>query len=465
MKKYIFTLILLLVASLTAAQSPKDLRFPTLEFDPPEVERFTLDNGIVVHFLENHDLPVVTATALFKGGAVQDPENKSGLASLTARLIRSGGAGVMSPEQLDDTLDFIAASISSGNDEEYMTIDMNTLKKNADNIFNIYCSVISQPLFDSAKMELEISNKKEQIRRQNDHPGDVTRRVYYETVFSGHPYGYYPTLTSIDNITRNDILNYYNHFYAPDNCILAISGDLTMPELKSILASTFAEWEGQSKAINVPPRVEASYEPGVYYAERDINQAHIRFGHLCMDTKNPDRYAMEIVNFAMGGGGFISRMTGQVRTTAGLAYSVGTYVYNRPYRGTLFAYCQTKAESMSAAIDMMLEIMRNVKENGITAEEMETAHESIINGYVFNYDTPAKYVKQKAFLELMDFPADQMQIDLDAFQKVTLEDCNRVAAKYIEPDKLAFVITGNKKLFDKPLSTYGPVHEVSMDIK
>jgi len=113
----------------------------------------------------------------------------------------------------------------------------------------------------------------------------------------------------------------------------------------------------------------------------------------------------------------------------------------------------------------MLDIMAEVKANGITAEEMELAKESIINGYVFSYDTPAGLVNAIATLELRGFPADQLQKDLEAYQAVTLEKCNEVAQKYLDTKNIAIVIVGNDKLFDKPLDTFGPVTRVPMEIK
>lgn len=461
----VYALVIISLALAAFAVNPRDMKFSPLEFKPPEPIRFVTDNGMVVFFLEDHQLPVLAASALFHGGSAYDPPEKSGLAEITARLLRSGGAGDRNPDQVDIDLDFVGASISSSSLGDDLTVSMRTLKKDAELIFEIFFDIIMKPMFDSEKVALEISNKKDRIRRQNDDPYPITRRIFYETVYTGHAYGLYPTLSSMDNIRRADIIAQHKRYYAPDNCILAISGDMTLKEIKNVLDGYLGSWKKTGIKIENPPMATMQYKPGVYYAEKDINQAHIRFGHLCMDIKNPDRYAMDVMNFILGGGGFVSRLMNQVRTSAGLAYSVGSYVYNRPFMGNFFLYCQTKADAMSRAMQMMLDIVDDVRENGITQEEIELSKESLISNYVFNYDTPRKIVNGKAYLEFRGFPLDQLEKNIEAYQSVTLEDCSRVAEKYINPKNIAIIITGNKEMFDKPLDTFGPVTEVPMKIE
>lgn len=464
MNTILYSLCLILLTVSLFAVNPRDMKFDALNFKPEEPVRFTTDNGMIVYFYEDHQLPVMSATAYFNGGSVHDPDNKIGLSAITAAVMRSGGAGKRSPDQVDSDLDYVAASVSIVASDEYFSGSVSSLIADIDLGFEIFSDILISPSFDPEKLNLELANTKERIRRRLDSPGDVTRWVYYRTVYQGHPYGSYPSLTTMDNITIDDVKNNHRRFFSPDNCIMAVSGDLTLEELKSKLRKYFSSWNKSGQKIPSAPHTSPEYRPGVYYAERDINQVHLRFGFQCLDSKNPDRYAMNIMNFALGGGGFISRMTNRVRTTAGLAYSVGTYFYNRPLGGNLFGYCQTKAENMSEAAQMMLDIIEEVKSGGITEEELNTARESIVNSFVFNYDTPDKVVSARALLELQGFPPDHLEKGLKAYQKVTLKDCNRVAKKYLNTDIMVFVITGNKEMFDRPPDTFGPVTEASLDL-
>jgi len=466
MKKVIlFGAFIMMLAVSASAVNPRDMTFSEIEFDAPEPERWVADNGMVIFFLEDHQLPVLIAHVVIRGGEVYDPEDKVGLASITASLIRSGGAGERTPEQVDADLDFVGAGISSSAADEGLTFDVRALRKDVDQVFSIFADMLIDPKFDSAKTALEISNRKDRILRQNDDPGSITRRVYYQTVFTGHPYGRYATLATTDKISRADIIAQHAKFYSPDNCILAISGDMSSDEAHALIDKYLGAWKSSGFKPEPVPQAIPQFKPGVYYAEKEMNQAHIRFGHLCMDDKNPDRYAMEIMNFVLGSGGFSSRLTKQVRTTAGLAYGVGSYNYLRPLMGTYFGYCVTRPDAMGQATKMMFDIIDEVKKNGITAEEMEIARDATINSFIFNYDTPAQVVISKAYMEYNGFPLDQMERALVNYKAATLEDCNRVAREYLDTENIVIIFTGNKELFDMQPEEFGPVTNVSMEIK
>ena len=464
--KYLFiALAVLLIAASVFAQNPRDLKFSELKFNPAEPVRFTTDNGMTVYFLEYHELPVVTLTAYFHGGEVYDPADKTGLSELTAQLIRTGGAGKRTADQVDQDLDFIGATIGSNSDNDMLSMYMRVLKKDAPVGFEILSDMMIRPAFAQDKLAMEASNKQDEIRRQNDDSWSISRRVFYQTVYQGHPYGDFPTLASVGNITRDDVVAQHKRFYRPNNCILAIAGDMTTDEAKATVKKYFGSWKKSDDKIEDAPHASMQYKPGVYYAEKDINQANIRLGHLSIDEKNPDRFALEVMNFALGGGGFSSRLTGQVRTTAGLAYSVGSYEFIRPLGGCFFGYCLTRAETMSQAVGMMIAIIDTVQQNGISQEEMDLAKESILNSYVFDYDTPSELVAAKAMLELRGYSQDQLKKNLEGYKKVTLADCSRVAKEYLKTSDLAIVVTGNKEMFDKPLETFGTVTTVPMEIK
>ncbi|MDD3731299.1 MAG: pitrilysin family protein [candidate division Zixibacteria bacterium] len=466
--KYLYILSVLTVVFIAAcvqAQNPRDMKFSELTFEPAEPVRFTTDNGLVVYFLEYHELPVVSVAVFFHGGDVYDIPDQAGLTGLTAVLLRTGGAGRRTPDQVDLDLDFVGAHISSQASADDLSLRMNVLKKDINLGFEILSDMLLRPGFDTAKVSMEKSNRQDQIRRQNDNAWDISRRVFYQSLYGSHPYGRFATLASINNISREDIIAQHRRFYTPDNCLIAISGDMTVKEVKNLVNSYFKDWKKTGKPPDPPARVNKTYQAGVYYAQKDINQANIRFGHLAPDSKDPDRFALDLVNFAMGGGGFTSRLTGQVRTSAGLAYSVGSYFMTRPLGGCLFSYCLTRADAMSQAVQMMLDIIAGVKKDGITEEELQMAKESIINSYIFDYDTPQELVSARAYLELMGFPPDQLKKNLEAYKAVTLEDCRRAAAKYLDTKDIVIVITGNKEMFDKPLETFGTVTAVSMEIK
>ncbi len=234
MRKGIFILMLLIFAAGVSsfAVNPRDLKFAPLKFEPPEPTRYVAENGMVVYFLADHQLPIITCAAFFKGGTVFDPSEMIGLTEMTAKLLRTGGAGKRTPDQVDQDLDFVGASISSAAGSDNLMLDLRSLKKDADLGLEIFSDILQKPTFDTSKISMELSNKSDEIRRQNDEPNAVTRRIYYQEVYSGHPYGNFATLASIGKINKDALVAQYKKFYNPDNCILAISGDLTTDEVK-----------------------------------------------------------------------------------------------------------------------------------------------------------------------------------------------------------------------------------------
>jgi predicted Zn-dependent peptidase len=214
--------------------------------------------------------------------------------------------------------------------------------------------------------------------------------------------------------------------------------------------------------VTGPGPAEIAYRPGVYYAFKDINQANIRLGHLSLNDRSPDRYAFKVLNYALGNS-FTSRITKQVRTTAGLAYSAGSWLSQGRWGGAFFAYCQTEAGHTVAAVRMIRNIIAEVQRDGITVEEMNLAKEAIINSFVFKATTPQQIVNARAGLEVDGFPPDQLQQDLAGYRAVTIEDCLRVAARYLHPEEMVILIVGNRETFDESLDALGPVTEIPLD--
>ncbi|HSH00271.1 MAG TPA: pitrilysin family protein, partial [candidate division Zixibacteria bacterium] len=334
-------------------------------------------------------------------------------------------------------------------------------------VFELLGVLLTQPRFDSARFMLEVSNKQEQVRRQFDSPTGATRVLYYQTVYGGKLYGRYPTLASLEALTLDAVRRTYQKVYTPALGIAAISGDLTRAELEAALKQGLGAWQGQrafERPVAQPLVDERLPPPGVYYAYKNINQTSLRLGHLTDLFENPDRHAVRIMNYAVGVG-FTGRLTAKVRSEAGLAYSVGGYFVNRPKRGSYFAYCQTKADATGQALRMILDVLQDVQTNGITEEEFTHSKESILNSFVFEYETPHQVAESVAENLFYGFPADQTDQDLAALQAVTFADCQRVARQYYRPQDFRIVVVGDTAQMDQPLSDFGSVTELSLEIK
>lgn len=458
----ILAIAILILCAASYAQDYKSLNIPDLNFKVPDVARFELDNGLVVYFYEDHSLPVVALNATFKVGDVYVPAGKTGLAELCGTVLRTGGTASTSPDDFDQKLDFVGARLESSVGTESGNVSLRTLKNDVDVGLELMAQMLMEPLFDKEKFDIAVENQLESIRRENDNPNMITRREFYKLLFPDHPYGWSATEGTLSAVTRDDLVNFHKEFYHPNNCIIAVSGDLTQQEAKELLTKYLGSWKKSDAPLPAFPEIKAPVK-GVYYAYKDLNQTYFRVGHPGISRFNPDRYAVEVMNFILGGGGFLSRLSSKIRVEEGLAYSVGSNFYQMDHSGSFYAACQTKAETTEKAIDLMIEEIRKLIDSGVTEQELETAKSSMLNSDIFSYSTPQQIAQQQALLEFYGFPPDQLTKRIEAIKAVTVDDVKAAAEKYLHPDDLIVIVVGNQDLFDRPLSSFGQVKTIELE--
>lgn len=444
------------------AQDYKSLEISELEFEVPEVDRFELDNGLVVYFYEDHSLPVVALDATFRLGEIYVPAEKAGLAELCGSVLRTGGSIATAPDDFDQMLDFVGASLGSSAGTESGTVNLRTLRKDFELGLRLMAEMLKDPRFDSEKFDIAVENTLEGIRRENDNPNLITRREFYKLLFPDHPYGRSATEATVSAITRDDLVSYHSKFYHPNNCIMALSGDLTRQQAEDLIRNYLSDWKRSDSALPDFPEIKAP-ATGTYYAFKDLNQSYFRIGHPGISRSNPDRHKVQVMNFVLGSGGFLSRMTNTIRVQEGLSYAVGSNFYEMDRSGSFYAYCQTKGEATAKAIELMIAEIEKLIADGITDKELETAKNSILNSDIFRYSTPHQIVAQQASLEFYGFPPDQLVKNIEEIKAVTKEDVKSVAAKYLHPENLIMIVVGKKDLFDKPLSTFGAVTDLEIE--
>ena len=210
-------------------------------------------------------------------------------------------------------------------------------------------------------------------------------------------------------------------------------------------------------------KLPADREKSVYYAHKDIPQSTIVMGSFAVNQTHPDYFPFTVLNFVIGGGGFTSRLMSEIRSNRGLAYSVGS-IYRAEIDYGLFAtYCFTKSESTLESVTLISEILKQVKQEGITPEELERAKSSILNNFIFEFTTPFQIVNKQVAIAFDNLPKDFLEIYRERITAVTLEEVNAVAQKYLHPDQMILVVVGNSANFDSPLSQLGPVEEIFLE--
>jgi len=473
MNKNRITLILILgifvipVAFSQEANSPgsriiEKMKFPELQWKIPEVgrevTRTVLDNGIVLYLIEDRELPLISAHVLIRTGSIYDSEKNQALAGITGTVMRTGGTRSYSPDSLNAILEFIAGSLECGIGTESGSAGLSVMTKDIGLGLELLYEVLRYPRFDSARIELEKSQIKESIRRRNDNPGAIISREFTHLLYGNHPYGSIIEWNEVEPISRADLVAYHEKYFHPNNLMMAFSGDFKTSDMLKKIKKVFGKWESENIDFPEIPKVQYGFEPGVFIINKDITQANIRVGQLGIKRDNPDKWAVSLMNYILGGGSFTSRLTSRVRSDEGLAYSVRSRfsIQSRDY-GDFYAYTQTKTSTAKRALEIFFEEFEKIRNTLPSEEELEMARESYLNNFVFQFDSPGEIVNRLMSLEYDNFPADYYQTYLDNIRAVTLEDIRRVADKYLHPDSMTVMMVADTSAFKDDLSEFGKV--------
>lgn len=461
-------LLPLAIHAQTPPASYKELKFPTLrEIKIPKVDETTLPNGLKIYLLENHELPLVRGTALIRTGNLFDPADKVGLASITGDAIRAGGTTSQTGDQIDEQLENIAASVESSIDESFGRVAFSTLKERTDEVLAVFHDLLTQPAFREDKIELAKSQIRGGISRRNDDAPGISQREFADLLYGPQtPYGWQIEYATIDNIKRSDVEAFYKRYYFPANVILAIQGDFDASQMKAKIQTLFGSWNATQPPVPAFPKVGNNAKPGVYLATKtDVTQTNFAFGQMGGVLNDKDYPALEVMADILGGG-FQSRLFQKVRTQLGLAYEISSSWgagYDHP--GLFEISGSTKSSSTVDALKAAQNEVQRIRTAEVSAEELESAKQTVLNGFVFNFDTPAKTLNRLLTYRYYGYPDDFIFQYQKAVAAVTRADVLRVAKQYLDPAKFVIVATGNPKDFGTPLTALGqPVIPIDLTI-
>ena len=462
--------LLAFVATSFAADSgranPRSMSFPPLRFDIPKAERVVLECGMPVYLLRDPELPIINISAMVHTGSVYEPAALSGLASLTGSVMRSGGAGGLTPEQMDDELEFMASSVESSIGSDMGTVSLTGLTKNFKRTLQIFANVLLRPDFSEKRVDIARKHLIEGLRRQNDDPKEIAGREIGRAVYAGHPLGNIATPESANAITRQGMVDFHRRFFRVDNMILAVSGDFDRASMLRELNAVFGKTAARPATV-LPdiPQPAPVFAAETVYGKKEVNQTVIRMGHLGVTKESPDLYALRILDYILGGS-FTSRLTMEIRTNQGLAYNVASHFdIGRRFTGSFIAETETKAESTAKAITLMKEIIAGMTREPVTDQELTAAKEYIINSFMFGFTSPASIVTQRARLEYYGYAPDYLETYRDNIARATKEDVLAAARRHLKPEAFKLVVVGDASKFDKPLSVFGSVRELDLKPK
>lgn len=442
---------------------PNKLNFPLLQVTIPKPKRIELNNGLIIYLLENHELPLIEITVRVKAGSIYDPSDKLGLASLTATLMRNGGAGSFAPAAFDEELESLGATLSVDADYEEMNFSLSILKEDAEKGLQLLYDIMRAPRFDEKRLAFEKTQLGEIFRRQNEKPQDIAFREFRKAIYPNHPYGNQVdgTPETVKGISRDDILQFYKRYIQPNNLFIGITGDFKTDEIMELINQKFGDWLKQKIVLPSISPLELKYKKTVWLVPKDITQTTIVVGHLGVKRITTDYFPILLMNAILGGSS-VSRLYHKVREQEGLAYGVFSFLVMSRDLGMFVIETDTKNASVSKASHIILDEVRGMKADPVKDAELKHTKDAILSSFVFRFTNPQRIVDQYIYMEYLGLPGDYLETYRDNVMRVTKEDIQRVAKQYLQPDDFVFVFVGNEKEIKDQASEFGPLNIIPL---
>lgn len=439
-KKFCFFLSAMLFLLLTSY-----FLLPTCSF-ALDANKKILPNGLTVLHSEKHNLPIVMITVIVKAGLLDEPKEKAGLAHLTAELLDEGTKNRKSAEISED-IEFMGAGLGASAGGDYTTITLSVLKKDVEKGFEIFSDIIMNPVFPQEELERKRELIKGSLKQKEEDPSFLAERSFKKEVFGEHPYGrsVEGSTETLSEITREDLLRFHLKYFIPNNAILSVVGDLTPAELHSLIKKYLDSWKiAELPERKIYPMNEEKTKKAVKI-DRDVTQASIIIGHLGISRDNPDYYAVSVMNYILGSGGFSSRLMQKIRDEMGLAYDVSSFFTLNKEKGLFHAEVQTKNESANTAIEEILKQIEKIREDKVSDEELSGAKDYLTGSFPRRLDTSRKIADFLATVEFYNLGLDYAEKYPSYINAVTKEDVLRVAGKYLDAENFVLIVVANQK--------------------
>jgi zinc protease len=432
---------------------PRPLPARPITFPPYKVE--TLSNGLRVVLVSHHEQPVVSIRMIVRAGAAMDPKDKLGLAMLTAELLDQG-AGKRTAEEIADFIDFSGGILSTGAGTDLTYISAVVMKDGFMDGLQLMSDVARRPTFAPEEIERRRQQALSALKVAAEDPDSLASRVIDRLIYGFHPYGLPGTGTaeSLRSLKREDFVEFHQRYYAPNNALLAIVGDITPAEALAAVQKVFGDWEKRE----VPPFTPIDPPPPtkrvVVIDKPDAVQTEIRVGQLGIPRKHDDYVALDQAVKILGGEG-ANRLQQVLRSQRGLTYGASADLDTYKFAGGIVAETDTRSSSTAEALRIMVDEVTRLQREPVYEGELLSAQNYMVGHFPLTVETPDAIATQVLNYLFYELPLEDLPRYRERTLSVTPEDIQRVARAYFKPDRLAVVLVGNAKEFVEDLKGVG----------
>jgi zinc protease len=432
---------------------PRPLPARDVKFPPYQLQ--TLPNGLQVVAVLHHEQPAVTMRLLIRAGTSSDPKGKLGLAHLVASLLDQGTKS-KTAEQMNDEIDFIGGAMGAGAATDLTFCNMVVMKDSFEKGMRMLSELAREPAFASAEIERQRQQMLSGLQVSLEDPEYIANSVFDRLVYGFHPYGMPTNGTpeTLGSLTRDDLVAFHRRYFAPNNAILAVVGDVTAEEAFATAKKVFGDWEKKDlpadKFIQPPDPTRRV----IIVNKPDSVQTEVRVGHLGIPRTHPDYMAVNLAIRILGGEGS-NRLHQVLRTERGLTYGAQANMDTLKDAGDFEAETNTRSEATGEVLKLIVDEFWRIQRERVSERELGDAKAYLTGSFPLTIETPESIAMQVVNVLFYGLPLEHLQNFRDRVNAVTVDDIQRVARALLRPDRLSIVLVGNAAAFASQLRGIG----------
>ncbi len=449
------------------------IQYPEFTYLPPHPKDFRvqLDRGVIGYLVPDTTLALIQMAVLFGHPNLPKQPADAAALGLYSSMLKPGGTLKLKPEQLEDSLEFVAATVGAGVGDFQSEVGLDALKKDAFALFDLLPEVALHPRFDAEVFKVQKRSYLENLRHRYDTPNGVMGVAAEHIMFGSHPSNWLATEKEVEAVTPAKLKGWSGTGYSTNGMVIGVSGQFNREEMIAQLNKLIARFpaEYKSGSDSIPP-YPGPQSPGVYLIDKPFTQATIKLAAPGVKRPDPDYYRLIVASYIFGDGGFTSRLMEKVRSNEGLAYGIDSDVGSDYYRqSTVSVSLQTKVETAAYAVKLVLSEMRRMAKDGITDEELQRAKDGLIKSLPATFDSPSATSRIFAQGEVWHRSLDHFTEFINTISKMNKAEVETAFRKYFNPDLMRIIVVGNKAELIKTdernqaaLSHFGPMRELTV---
>jgi zinc protease len=438
---------------------------PPRPYHFPDVTRKTLANGLEVLVTENHNAPIVSLRALIRSGSDHDTPELAGLASIVADLLDEG-AGDRDAIRLAEDIGLLGGAMGTGSDWDASYVSVDVLSRNLAPLVEILADIMQRPRFDDDSLERVRSERLMEILQQRDEPGAIAGKRFARLLYGTGAYGNSTSgnMESVGRITNDDVRTFFGKHYLPNNAAIVIAGDVKAEDAVALIEQAFASWQPgphPERPTVTPQAVESSR---IYLIDRpQAVQSEIRIGHIGVARSTEDYFALSVMN-ALLGGVFNSRINLNLREKHGYTYGARSAFGFRRQSGPFVVSAPVRNEVTRESVNEVLNELRRIRTGDVEERELADTKSYLMGVFPATVQSASDVASRLVDMELYDLPDDYFDHYRENIGAIGKAEVERVAQKYIDPDRALIVIVGNAAQVREPLSGMGmPIHALDIE--